>query len=237
VSGVPRHEVGLTPGLAFAFAIIFGLLGGATWCRAADQPGIGACLVGIDLQQRGFDTMSAGDARPIARGEAGVHVTLDLMLKRRWSVGMSYHFGGTWLDWSDYIGNVAGKVEDISWGVRLGGDRHFLVGAGGTVFTGVGLEYGEAHSWVHSLLVHSPNQPQQDISDEGPRVFLTGGFARVALVSPSWRRIALRVEVSESFYNAHAVDPPFGTKYDWLGRSLSIGVGLRYEIARGRRED
>jgi hypothetical protein len=46
--------------------------------------------------------------------------------------------------------------------------------------------------------------------------------------------LTLTACASESFYGAHASDPPFGTQYHWFGRSLAVSVGLRFEIARGR---
>lgn len=205
---------------------------GAAPSRAGERPASGAWLIGVELQQRNFDTMSAGDARPVARGDAGARLSIDRLLTARWALGLSAHYGGTWLDWSDPLYNTAGKIEDISWGTRFGADRVFTVGARGTAFAGAGVEYGEARSWLHTLGAFGPGS--QNIADEGPRSYMTGGYARFAAMTPVWRRAALCAQVSESFYGAHASDPPFGTRFDWLGRSLAVSVGLRFEIARGR---
>jgi hypothetical protein len=47
-------------------------------------------------------------------------------------------------------------------------------------------------------------------------------------------RIALCTGVSESIYGAHASDPPFDTKFNWLGKALEVSVGLRVTIGKGR---
>jgi hypothetical protein len=203
--------------------------------RADDPPGAGAWLLGLELQQRQFDTMSAGDSRPLTRADAGARLSIDQLLTPAWALGLSAHFGGMWLDWSEPVFNVAGKIEDVAWGVSLGVDRVFAVGTGGKAFAGVGVEYGETRSWLADLGAQLPYS--QDFSDEGPHSYMTGGYARLAMMTPVWRRTALCAQVSESFYGAHATDPPFATRYNWLGRSLAVSVGLRFVVARGRVVD
>ena len=179
--------------------------------------------------------MSAGDARPLARGDVGVRFSIDRLLTPRWALGLSAHVGGTWLDWSDPLYNTAGKIEDAAWDTRFGMDRVFAMSASGLVLVGAGIEYGEARSWVHTLgPPPGTGGTGQNIADEGPRCYRTGGYARLAAMTPVWRRTALCAQVSESFYGAHASDPPFGTRFNWLGRSLAASVGLRFEVARGR---
>jgi hypothetical protein len=219
--------------LALTLALVFWLSAGAAPSRADGSPTSGAWLLGLELQQRTFDTMSAGDARPLPRGDAGVRVSIDRLVMSRWAFGLSAHFGGTWLDWSDPLYNTAGKIEDAAWDARCGVDRVFSFGARGLGFVGAGIEYGEARSWVHTLgPPPGSGVGGQDIADEGPRCYRTGGYARLAAMTPTWRRMALCAQVSESFYGAHASDPPFGTRYNWLGRSLAVSVGLRFEISR-----
>ena len=205
----------LIPRLVFVLCVSVG----AAPSHANGGPISGAWLLGLELQQRSFDTMSASDSRPVARADAGVRGSIDWLLAPRWALGLSAHFGGSWFDWSDPVSNTAGKVEDTAWDTRLGVDRVLSVGQRGMALIGVGVEYGEARSWVHTL---------------GPHCYATGGYARLASMTPVWRRMALCAQVSESFYSAHALDPPFGTKFDWLGRSLAVSVGLRFEIVRGR---
>jgi hypothetical protein len=206
--------------------------------HAEGRPGSGTWLLGLELQQRTFDTMSAGDTRPLVRGDAGVRVSIDHLLTPRWALGLSGHFGGTWLDWSDPLYNTAGNIEDAAWDVRLGVDRVFPLGMGGMVFAGVGIEYGEARSWIHTLgPPPGSGAGGQNIDDEGPHCYRTGGYVRASAMTPAWRRMALCAQVWESFYGAHASDPPFATRYNWFGRSVAASVGLRFEIARGRTSE
>jgi len=207
----------------------------ATSSSADGRLGSGAWLLGLELQEREFDTMSAGDSRPIPRGESGVRLSVDRLLSTAWAFGLSGHFGGAWLDWSDPVYNTSGKIEDTGWSTRVGVDRVFALGEGGTGFAGIGIEYGEAHSWLHTLGVDpATGLGGQNISDEGPRCYMTGGYARFLAVTPAWRGVAGCAQVSASIYGAHASDPPFGLRYDWLGRSLAVSAGLRFVVARGK---
>ena len=217
---------------ASALALALSLGVGASPGRAGERPGAGAWLVGLDLQQSSLETMSAGDTRPVARADAGVRASIEWLFEPSWSLGLSGHFGGSWFDWSDPFFNTAGKIEDVAWDTRLGLDRVLPLGERGMAFVGAGIEYGEAHSWTHTL--GAAAQGGQDIADEGPRCYRTGGYARLAAISPTWRRMALCAEVSDSIYGAHASDPPFGTRFHWLGHSLAVSAGLRFQIARGR---
>jgi hypothetical protein len=194
--------------------------------RASGQDSVTAWLLGLEVQQRTFDTMSAGDSRPVPRGESGLRLSLDGLVDPKWGVALSAHFGGAWFDWSDPVYNITGRIEDAAWGARLGADRIFTIGAG-RGFVGLGVEYGEARSWLETLGV------QQDISDEGPTCFMTGGYVRLGAMTRLWRRMAFCAEASQSFYRAHASDPSFGTQYAWLGRSLALSAGVRVAITRG----
>jgi hypothetical protein len=210
------------------------LVSGATPSRA-DRLGQGAWFGGVQVQQRTFDTMSIGDSRPTARGDAGVRGSIERLLTPRLVLGVSAYFGGSWFDWSDPAFNTAGKIEDVAWDIRLGLDRTLSLGEHGVALVGAGVEYGEAHSWTHTLGATSLGG--QDIADEGPRCFRTGGYARLAAITPMWRRLALCAEVSDSVYGAHASDPTFGTRSNWLGHSLAVSVGLRFQIAQGRASE
>lgn len=208
---------------------------GAAPSSADGRFGASAWLVGLDLQQRTFDTMSAGDARPTSRAEVGGRVSVSRLITSGWALGLSGHYGGAWLDWSDPLYNTAGKVDDVSWDMRIGLDRVLDLGARSTAFVGAGVEYGEAHSWLHTLAT-SPvtTNTSQNISAAGPSCYMTGGFARLEGVMPLVWRTALSVQVAESFYGAHATQAPFGTRYNWVGRSLSVSVGIRIRIGRVR---
>jgi hypothetical protein len=218
--------------VVLTLVLVLSLSVGAAWSRADERPASGAWLIGLEAQERNFDTMSAGDARPVARGDAGARASIEWLLTAHWALGLSAHFGGTWLDWSDPLYNTAGKIEDISWDTRFGMDRVFTVGGRGMAFVGGGIEYGEARSWLHSLGAQQPGG--QNIADEGPRSSMTGGYARLGVMTPVCWRTALCAQISQSYYGAHATDPPFGTRFNWLGRSLAVSVGLRFELARGR---
>lgn len=232
-----RHNAGRWPAVALVAAVGLGAPAGSVWGSPVGRPGAGAWLLGVEVQQRSFDTMSAGDWRPVARADAGVRVSVDRLLTRRWAVGLSGHYGGTWLDWSDPLSLTAGKIEDAAWDVRLGVDRVVPFGERSTATIGVGVEYGEAHSWVRTLGPHSGVPGGLPINQRGPRCFATGGYARLGATVPLWSRVGLGAQVSQSFYGAHASDPPFGTRYNWLGRSFAASVGLRFVLARGRAED
>jgi hypothetical protein len=184
--------------------------------------------LGLDAQQRVFDGMTAGDERPRPLGESGGRLEVGRLVTPRWAVSVSGHFGGGWLDYLDYIDNYAGKIEDVGWGVRAGVDRHADVGSRSMLFFGGGLEYTESRSWLRNYGFYN------DILDEGPRCYATGGFVRAGGAAPVWRRLWVAGQVSTSLYGAHAVDPPIQTRYNWLGRSFSASVGLRLHIGRER---
>ncbi len=215
--------------------VVLGLTGFVSASPAAERPGGGAWMLGAEIQQRTFDTMSAGDARPGARGDVGVRFSLDHLVTPHWTVGISGHFGGTWLHWTQRTYNISGTLEDVSWDTRLGVDRLFPLGVSGAAFAGAGVEYGEARSWVRDdgSWVLRPG-PQEVINGRGPRNFMTGGFARLGALAPLGRRVTLCAQVSESFYDAHALMPPLRTDYRWLGRSMSASLGLRFTMVRGR---
>jgi hypothetical protein len=229
LKGGPRHRLRLE---LCAVVPLLHLFAGVTPGRASDRTGQGAWFGGIGVQQRVFDSMSIGDSRPTARADAGVRGSIERLLTPRLVLGVSAYFGGSWFDWSDPSFNTAGNIEDVSWDVRLGLDRALPLGERGVALVGVGVEYGEAHSWTHTLGASSVGG--QDISDEGPRCYRTGGFARLAAVSPMWRGMALCAEVSDSVYGAHASDPTFGTQFNWLGHSLAVSAGVRFQIWQGR---
>ncbi|HEY2954760.1 MAG TPA: hypothetical protein VGK89_05885 [Candidatus Eisenbacteria bacterium] len=224
--------------LVRTFVLALCVLAGAARGSAGEVPGPGAWLVGLDVQGRTLDVMSAGDPGPLSHGDVGMRLSIDRLLTPQWALGISGFFGGTWLDWSDPLYNTAGKIEAAAWDARFGVDRILFAGARGMAFVGGGVEYGEARSWVHTLgPPPGTGGTGQAVADEGPRCFMTGGYARLGAVTPAWRRIALYGQVAESVYGAHASDPPFGTRFNWLGRSLAVSVGLRFEIARGRADD
>lgn len=219
------------PVSASALALALGLSLGAVPGRAGERAGPGAWLFGLALQQSSLVTMSADDTRPATRAYTGVRASMDWLFGPAWALGLSAQFGGSWFDWSDPLVNTAGKMEEVAWDARFGLDRVLRLGAGGMAQVGVGIEYGENHSWTHTL--GDAPYSGHDIEDRGPRCYRIGGYARLAAMTPTWRRMALCAEVSESIYGAHASDPPFGTQLNWIGHSLGLSVGLRFQLARG----
>jgi hypothetical protein len=129
--------------------------------------------------------------------------------------------GGSWFDFNGFA--VSGKIVDASWSARAGVDRLIPAGGRATLFTGVGLEYGEARSWLDNLT----------ISQAGPHNYAVGGSARVGISSSLLGRVQVYGELLQSFYRGHARDGTSGSKYNWLGRSLTGAVGVKFALARG----
>lgn len=209
--------------------VLFLLLPVASSARASDHPA--TWLLGLEAQQRTFDTMSAGDSRPVSRGESGIRLSIDGLVDPRWALALSASFGGAWFDWSDPVYNSTGRIEDAAWGARLGVDRVFPVGAG-SGFVGLGADYGEARSRVKTLVQRPLPGTPLEIAEERAS-YMTGGYMRLGGMTPLWRRVAFSAQVSQSFFRAHATDPRFGTRYAWLGRSLALSAGFRVALTRG----
>ena len=157
-------------------ATIICALEGLGWVdsvASAPQPaGAGAIVVGAALAQGVSDRLSVGDIRPQPHGEWGGRVGLDYQFSERWAVTLAGQVGGSWLDFNGFA--VSGKIVDANWSGRVGVDRLILAGGGATLFIGIGLEYGEARSWLDNLT----------ISQEGPHNYAVGGSARVGISEP-----------------------------------------------------
>lgn len=201
-----------------AFALHAGV---GSVARASEPERAGALLVGVALAQGSFDRLSVSDIRPQSRREWGGRVGLDYQLSERWAATVTGYVGGAWFDFNGFA--VSGKIVDASWSARAGVDRVISVGGGSTLSIGVGFEYGEARSWLDNLT----------ISQAGPHNYTTGGSTRVAIVSPRLARFQIYGELLQSFYRAHARDGTSWNKYNWLGGSLTGGVGVRFALARG----
>jgi hypothetical protein len=189
---------------------------------SAPQPtGEGAFVVSAALAQGVSDRLSVGDIRPQSRGEWGGRLGLDYQFSERWVVTVASQVGGSWFDFNGFA--VSGKIVDASWSGRVGVDRLVPAGGGATLWVGLGLEYGEARSWLDNLT----------ISQEGPHNYAVGGSARFGVSSPALGRVQLYGELLPSFYRGHARDGTSGTEYNWLGRSLTGAIGVRFVLARG----
>jgi hypothetical protein len=208
-----------------ALAVLLCVLGGvaphvATASVSGRPAGPGALLVSVGLAQSVTDRLSVSDIRPQARGEWGGRVDLDYQFSERWAATIAGQVGGSWFDFNGFA--VSGKIVDASWSVRTGVDR--LIPAGGaTLAVGIGLEYGEARSWLDNLV----------ISQEGPHNYTLGGSARVGISSPFLGRVQAYGELLSSFYRGRAQDRTSGNTYHWLGRSLTGAIGMRFALARG----
>ncbi len=194
----------------------------ASIAGASEAPGAGAFLVGIRLEQTNSDRLSVGDIRPQGRGEWGGGVSLDYQFAERWAANLTGHIGGSWFDFNGFA--VSGKIVDANWAVRAGVDRLIPLAGGSALLFGTGFEYGEARSWLDNLT----------ISQQGPHNYLVGGSARVGISSPPCGRLMLYGEALQTFYKAHASDGASGTKYNWLGRSFTGAIGMRFILGRGR---
>jgi hypothetical protein len=178
-------------------------------------------VAGVALAQGASDRLSVGDIRPEPHGEWAGRVSLDYRFSERWAATFAGQIGGSWLDFNGFA--VSGKIVDASWTCRAGVDRLIPAGHGALLFVGIGLEYGEARSWLDNLT----------ISQEGPHNYVGGGSARIGIASPFVGRVQAYGELLQSFYRGHARDGVSGIKYNWLGRSLSGAVGVRFALVRG----
>jgi hypothetical protein len=158
--------------------------------------------------------MSFSDIRPTTRGEAGGRIEMGLRVSDRCWATVSGHFGGAWFDFSGP--SVSGTIEDFSWVVRAGADWRHPLGTRAEWYAGLGGEYGESRSWLDAL----------STEDEGPRVFLRGGYVKLgaAIGGP----LQLYADLTQSVVMAHARQAELENKYNWLGRALEGAVGVRF---------
>lgn len=198
---------------------------GTSVVRASQPGGEGTLLVGIALAQGVSDRLSVSDIRPQTRGEWGGRVGLDYQFSERWAASLAGQVGGSWFDFNGFA--VSGRIVDASWGVRAGVDRLIPIGGAPRLSIGIGLEYGEARSWLDNLT----------ISQKGPHNYTVGGSGRVGISSPFLARFQVYGELLQSYYRGHARDEISGSSYNWLGRSFTGAVGVRFALARGHSGD
>lgn len=165
--------------------------------------------------------MSVGDIRPQPHGDWAGRISLDYQFSERWAATLAGQAGGSWLDFNGFA--VSGRIVDASWTARAGVDRLIPAGGGSLLFVGIGLEYGEARSWLDNLT----------ISQEGPHNYMVGGSARVGISSPLVGWVQFYGELLQSFYRGHARDGSSGSEYNWLGRSLTGAAGVKLTLVRG----
>ncbi|MGH9195395.1 MAG: hypothetical protein ACRD1T_06615, partial [Acidimicrobiia bacterium] len=132
------------------------------------------------------------------------------------------HFGGAWFD---FVGpGVSGKIEDFSWLIRSGVDVHIPAFDRLAFYLGLGAEYGETRSWLEAV----------SADDEGPRVFVTGGYVKAGAIGLALHRTHAYVEVVQSGYVAHASQSRLENNFNWLGRSFEGAAGIRVFLGSGR---
>lgn len=192
---------------------------------AAAGIGSGAVLVAVGAQQRTHDNLSQGDVRPLSHGEIGGRLELDYLLGDTWQIAVSGHIGGAGFDFNGPL--VSGRIRDQAWSARLGIERLVPIGTKHHALVGLGADYGEGRSWLDNLVM----------SDEGPHSFTWGGSAMLGFATSIAPRCYAYAQLIQGVHQAHAKDPPLGTKYNWVGRSLSGVIGLKFVILRGRQRN
>ena len=200
--------------------------------QARDLPAARALLFGFVAQQRSFETLSIGDTRPRMYGETAGRADISYLLTDEWAASLSGHVGGSWFDANGFGTSV--KIADASWGLRGGLDRLVGLGDRQLLMIGLGFDYGEGRSWLHTV---ASTYPFAASRSEGPHAFMAGGSVKFGISQQLGSRLQVTAELVQSVYRAHAKDPSsLRSDYNWLGRSLAGSVGLRWVVLRGRRE-
>jgi hypothetical protein len=190
--------------------------------RAQADEATDAFLFGLGVRTRAVEAMSVVDVRPATRGEVGADVDVGLRTWCGWWLRASGYVGGTWFDYQGPASS--GKIEDLTWLIRTGVDRRFSASRRVVPYLGVGVEYGESRSWLHAFAA----------SEEGAHAYTAGGYVRLGGELQVAGPLRGYVEVSGSAYRAHATLSRLESEFNWLGRSLELGAGVRWVGSRGQ---
>jgi hypothetical protein len=183
----------------------------------------GAVVLGLSLGQESVDILSESDSRPNPRPFLFTRVGLDYHLGPHWAVVTAGKFGGSFFDFKGP--GVSGNVEETIWSARVGFDWIHHDRGGCSAYAGAGYEYGEARSWLKNLLV----------SEDGPRNILSGGFVTGGAEARVTQMLSVFGELEAFAFHGRAELSTLVTRYNWLGRSIGVSVGLRYSVS-GRGE-
>jgi hypothetical protein len=217
-----RGRVGLQLGWLTAF--LSGTLVLATPVAAISQQGSGALLLGISAGVATRDLLSVTDVRPASRGETVAEVELAYHVKDSWAVAVGARFGGSWFDFQQDLVFSTGNIKDQDLVVRGALDHVLSLAPLASAHIGIGVEYGQARSFTSTRF----------FDEEGPRTYYLGGLMRAGCSYAILPRLQIQAEVSQSVFRAHARHASLASEYHWLGRSLSMTLGFRTVLIRGR---
>jgi len=106
--------------------------------------------------------------------------------------------------------------------VRLGADRVLRRSEAEEGQLGIGIDYGEARSWLRSGAGN----------EAGPDNYFAGPSVRAGIdhaVSDSWRLVA---EILAGFHFAHASGVATTAAHRWTSNSIAMAVGLKWGASR-----
>jgi hypothetical protein len=192
----------------------------------ATDAGRGGLLVGVRLGAATRDLLSISDTRPLSRGEAVAEVEVGYHIGERWLVAVGSRFGGSWFDFKQAVSAANGNIKDQDLTLRGAFDRVVSRGPEVSTYVGMGAEYGQARSFTATRF----------FDDEGPRTYYLGGLLRAGATWSVHRRWQLQAEIAPSVFRAHSRHASLATDYHWLGRSLSVTLGIRAVVLRGRTD-
>ena len=195
----------------------------ASAAAGSPDPGSGGLLVGLRLGSAARDLLSITDIRPVSRGEAVAEIEVDYLIGERWVAGVGGRFAGSWFDFSQAVSAANGNIKDQDLTIRGAVDRIVSRGSSLSTYVGLGVEYGQARSFTYTRLFNY----------EGPRTYYLGGLLRVGITHPVLSRLQLHGEIGQSVFRARSHDAALATDYHWLGRSLSMTLGVRVIVLRG----
>ncbi len=212
--------------LRLLLAVLVWILGSAPRGMADPARSVapGAFSLAATLGQKSLDILSEGDIRPNARPFVFAGLEAQYRFSERWGVSWSGQLGGSFFDFNGP--GVSGNVEETNWSTRVGLDWAHGFESGSVTYAGLGYEYGEARSWLKNL----------QVSETGPRNVLTGASVRAGAAIRSAPRLFIVGEVHAGAYRGRAEVGSLSTRYNWLGRSVGVSVGLRYAVRPGRAD-
>ncbi len=208
--------------LACAWALAGGVVPGfveVAQASAVHAPGTLEFALKLGTQTR--DLLSVGDIRPTPRGEVFGDASVTIALPGNWDAGAGARVGGAWLEFRQPLG-ASGNIKDQMFTAYVSCDRWIVQAPGIGVALGATGEYGEARSWTDA----------RTYSQEGPRTFVGGGSVRMSVLKELGSRLSLQGELGQAVFHAHAHDPFTRSDFDWLGRTLTLEVGVRLKVRR-----
>jgi hypothetical protein len=188
---------------------------------ASETRGPGSVSVGVKVGAETRDLLSIGDIRPTVRGNVLGDLSIGVALWRDWEAGVGARVGGSWFDFRAPLG-ASGNIKDQTWSSYLSVDKAIARSPAFSVSLGLLGEYGEARSWTDT----------RTYSQEGPRTFFGGGGARIGVLTPIGSRAHLQGEIGQSIFHGHARDPFTRSDFNWLGRALTLAVGVRVNLVQ-----